>query len=685
MIIKKIILKNIRSYVKKEIDFPEGSILLGGDIGAGKTSVLLAIEYALFGLQPGQKASNLLRNNASSGEVYMEFEIEGKLIIVERKLKRSNKNIINNYSSITIDGKKIESSVTEVKTIIIDILGYPMEYVKKNNILYRYTVYIPQEQMKQIILEDPDSRLNILRNIFGIDKYRRIRENLVIVLNNLKESIKLFQGEIRDLDSYKEQITLKSYELKEIELKISSKETEFKSIKEKLLDSENKISELESSIKKKEEYQREIEKTLAFIKVKAESLQTLISEKNEAENLLKEFKEEFKEEDYLAILEAIKTKYLYINQLNSKINVLKGEISGIESLKKDYLSKKERISQLDLCPTCLQNVSGEHKHHISGELNIRQKESEDRIFLLKNEIDSLNFKMNKELEEKDQLEKDKINLDKTRAKKEFMDKSKIKVIELEKRIESLNKDLSMLESHLISLKQNIFSISKIDSLYKTTTEDLKNKKNIEKSIEISLAEYRKEIEIIGKNIKEIELKISSKEETKRKLNNLLELSDWLSNSFINLIDHIERNVLIKLREEFSRLFTKWFNMLVLDSSFIVRLDESFSPIILQEENEMDYSFLSGGERTAIALAYRLSLNQTINSVLSRIKTKDIIMLDEPTEGFSDLQLERMREVFSEIKVSQLIIVSHESKIESFVDHIIRIKKEGKDSIISKEN
>ena len=685
MIIKKIILKNIRSYVKKEIDFPEGSILLGGDIGAGKTSVLLAIEYALFGLQPGQKASNLLRNNASSGEVYMEFEIEGKLIIVERKLKRSNKNIINNYSSITIDGKKIESSVTEVKTIIIDILGYPMEYVKKNNILYRYTVYIPQEQMKQIILEDPDSRLNILRNIFGIDKYRRIRENLVIVLNNLKESIKLFQGEIRDLDSYKEQITLKSYELKEIELKISSKETEFKSIKEKLLDSENKISELESSIKKKEEYQREIEKTLAFIKVKAESLQTLISEKNEAENLLKEFKDEFKEEDYLAILEAIKTKYIYINQLNSKINVLKGEISGIESLKKDYLSKKERISQLDLCPTCLQNVSGEHKHHISGELNIRQKESEDRIFLLKNEIDSLNFKMNKELEEKDQLEKDKINLDKTRAKKEFMDKSKIKVIELEKRIESLNKDLSMLESHLISLKQNIFSISKIDSLYKTTTEDLKNKKNIEKSIEISLAEYRKEIEIIGKNIKEIELKISSKEETKRKLNNLLELSDWLSNSFINLIDHIERNVLIKLREEFSRLFTKWFNMLVLDSSFIVRLDESFSPIILQEENEMDYSFLSGGERTAIALAYRLSLNQTINSVLSRIKTKDIIMLDEPTEGFSDLQLERMREVFSEIKVSQLIIVSHESKIESFVDHIIRIKKEGKDSIISKEN
>ena len=45
--------------------------------------------------------------------------------------------------------------------------------------------------------------------------------------------------------------------------------------------------------------------------------------------------------------------------------------------------------------------------------------------------------------------------------------------------------------------------------------------------------------------------------------------------------------------------------------------------------ELDYEFLSGGERTAIALAYRLSLNQVINSVLSRLKTGNLIILDEP--------------------------------------------------------
>ncbi|MCH8317397.1 MAG: AAA family ATPase, partial [Bacteroidetes bacterium] len=55
MKIKRLRLKNIRSYQDEEILFPEGSTLLSGDVGAGKTSILLAIEYALFCLQPGQR------------------------------------------------------------------------------------------------------------------------------------------------------------------------------------------------------------------------------------------------------------------------------------------------------------------------------------------------------------------------------------------------------------------------------------------------------------------------------------------------------------------------------------------------------------------------------------------------------------------------------------------------------
>src|SRR3989344_6536719 len=128
---KKLFLKNIRSYENQEIIFPDGSLLLAGDIGSGKTSVLQAIEYALFGLQPGQKGSALLRNKSSTGEVKLELEILGKEIIIERKLKRGSKAISSEYSALTVDGEKMESSITEIKTKIIDLLNYPQELVKK--------------------------------------------------------------------------------------------------------------------------------------------------------------------------------------------------------------------------------------------------------------------------------------------------------------------------------------------------------------------------------------------------------------------------------------------------------------------------------------------------------------------------------------------------------------------------
>ena len=138
----------------------------------------------------------------------------------------------------------------------------------------------------------------------------------------------------------------------------------------------------------------------------------------------------------------------------------------------------------------------------------------------------------------------------------------------------------------------------------------------------------------------------------------------------------------KLKIEFSNLFAEWFYMLVSDN-FEVRLSDDFTPIVQQHDYEIDYQYLSGGERTAIALAYRLSLNQVINSMISRIKTRDIVILDEPTDCFSEQQLDKMRDVLQQLNVRQLIIVSHEMKIEGFVENVIRFRKE-KDMSVKEE-
>ena len=125
MYFKKLKIKNIRSYEDEEIIFPLGSVLLSGEVGSGKTSILLAIEYALFGLQPGQKGNIFLRNNSEYGEVKLEFAVGEKHICIERRLKRTQKGISNEYAILTVDGNKIESSLTEIKSIVVELLGYP--------------------------------------------------------------------------------------------------------------------------------------------------------------------------------------------------------------------------------------------------------------------------------------------------------------------------------------------------------------------------------------------------------------------------------------------------------------------------------------------------------------------------------------------------------------------------------
>ena len=137
MLLKKLVIKNLRSYEDQEIVFPKGSVLLSGDIGSGKTTILLAIEFALFGLQPSQKAASLLRTDKDEAKVILELEVENKNVTIERTLKRGKKSIVQDSSLLIIDNEKFEESVTEIKSRILKLLNYPSEFSKKTNLLYK--------------------------------------------------------------------------------------------------------------------------------------------------------------------------------------------------------------------------------------------------------------------------------------------------------------------------------------------------------------------------------------------------------------------------------------------------------------------------------------------------------------------------------------------------------------------
>jgi exonuclease SbcC len=67
--------------------------------------------------------------------------------------------------------------------------------------------------------------------------------------------------------------------------------------------------------------------------------------------------------------------------------------------------------------------------------------------------------------------------------------------------------------------------------------------------------------------------------------------------------------------------------------------------------------------------------------MSKIRTRGLIILDEPTDGFSEAQINKIRDILQELDAEQLIIVSHEQKIESFVDNVIKVTKEADTSSI----
>ncbi len=679
MLLKKITLNNIRSYKYQEIEFSTGSVLLSGDIGSGKTSILLGIEFALFGLQPGQRGSSLLRNGEQNGGVIIEFEVDDKEILIERTLKKT-KTISQDRCSITIDGEKKELSVTELKNQVLELLNYPKEFSKKQNILYKFTVYTPQEEMKQIILQDPETRINTLRHVFGIDKYKTILENISIVIIKIREEKRMKEGLTANLEQDKLDMVSKEDELESKNYNLVSIEKELFLKTEKRKKIQEEKEEISKKIEEKNKLEQEIEKTKIMVLNKNETISGNIKTIEQLEIQINELSAmKFDESKILQLennIDLEKKEKEKLNEGNLEIN---SQITSLNSRNEENKELQLKFSNLERCPTCLQDVDPVHRANVLNKSHSDIFENNKKLEILEQEKKQISEKIMNLNSEISSNEKKLQELNILKLKLKSIEEKQGQFDELQKLNTSFEKDIELLNQHQEILKNSVFELSKFDNIFESKQKELEEALNDERIAEIKVAELRKEIEVFSVQIEDLRKRIKKTEEVKGQLNYLTELENWLSKKFILVISHIEKNVMVKLKAEFSQLFAEWFYMLVSDS-FNVWLSDNFTPIVEQQDYEVDYQYLSGGERTAIALAYRLALNQVINSMLSKIKTRDLVILDEPTDGFSEQQLDKMRDVLQELNVKQLIIVSHEQKIEGFVESVIRFKKENGISI-----
>lgn len=207
MMLKALTLENIRSYKDEtRIQIPTGTILFEGDIASGKSTILYAIEFALFGLGD-IKSSSLLRNGAKRGRVALRFEVDGKEYEVHRSLVKKGR--IAQQDECYIDGPngKAVLSASELKERVLQILGFnEPANPKAQSVIYRYAIFTPQEEMKEVILKKPDERLQTLRKALRIEDYKVASDNTSTLIGRLKERVKYFEGATQDTDSIKKKI-----------------------------------------------------------------------------------------------------------------------------------------------------------------------------------------------------------------------------------------------------------------------------------------------------------------------------------------------------------------------------------------------------------------------------------------------------------------------------------------------
>jgi exonuclease SbcC len=375
MILKKVALKNIRSHLKLELDFDRGITVVTGRTGSGKSTILMAVEYALFGNESGINYSSLLRRGCARGSIKLVFEHEGDEYEIVRGFVRKSSGISFDKDALSISvNKQVIPVIARVKDFdekIKRLLGYDAN-------MFSIMSYTRQDEIRKLIELRSERRQEYIDEVLQLSKYK-------LSWNNLKEVVTQFNNKIIQLEA---ETAFK----KELESEIKSFEKEY---------SENK--------KEKENLEQEIKGLSAELEESRKKYEGSVERKKKLESLFEKRVAATERKEYLK--ERFGRLKKAVEQAESEMpGESVGEVKNLEEeheriMKQSYSNSAmlsvhhenlEKISGISegVCPTCKQRVNREHLQGVKGRIN---KEVE----LLKSGLEALE---KREEEVKERLE-----------------------------------------------------------------------------------------------------------------------------------------------------------------------------------------------------------------------------------------------------------------------------------------
>lgn len=675
MLLKKLRLKNIRTYENWEVALPQGSILFEGGIGSGKSTLLLAIEFALFGLG-NEKGTSLLSIGKNRGEVELDIEAQGKEIRLHRSLLRSRKSGLNQGAIVPggvkqdecwleYDGVRTPYAPKEMKEAVLKKLNYnePQD-PKAKSVIFRYAVYTPQEEMKEILSQAPEQRLQTIRKALRLEEYKTAKENahylakdLAIRAKYLMEQAKRLPELERELKDYSSKIPILEEEIRTVEEEAFEAEVELKGYKSNNEQLRGRLEELYGEAKNEAELKSQLQDVVR----RTSKLVTGISGNRERVSSWKAKIESIGTglEKGAASPAELETK---LREANVKLAGYRESIGKISQIHHSYATLIEK----EVCPTCNQRVDTES---FMAKCNGAREELE-RIGLEKAAVE-------------EDIGVQEAALKAARTYESASNEISIlhdRIFDTEEQMLGDEKELKITEAQRLELEKKVQGAAKAGSDYGAVKADFERNKNEIDRLEGLLQKLRKakgdkEKDLSALKIRADELRLQKEriEGERKKSEMLSEYSSWLDGYFSEAMDRVESAILMNANRELDEEFSRLFAFLVDDPTKGVRIDEVFTPLVSQDSYEQEVGNLSGGERTALALAYRLALNKTVQR-RAGIES-GLLILDEPTDGFSKDQIGKIGDLLKELELKQVIIVSHERELEGAVDYIFRVFKE----------
>ncbi len=506
--IKSLKLRNWKCHLDSEFEFCEGTNALVGVMGAGKTSVLEAICFALFGTFPALqqrkvKLEDIIMKKPvrkDYAEVELSFVNNGSVYTVKRRIERGRAT----QAELRINGKLVEAQPQRVTEFVEDVLKIDFD-------LFARAIYSEQNKIESFLTLPRGERKKRIDEILKLDRFEAARASVVTLSNRVNSCYEEFSRLALQLarETNKEEISSLESEIREIEEKM-------KSARETLEELERIYAEKNAKLKIMDEIKRKIEtleKRHSMLLGSISALEKALEKEVPDEKLLRSAISRLR-----AILEELREKKLAIEKeilsLRKNVERTSVELREVENAERKIHELEEREKILDVHAKELEVIEREVEEKKSElekktqeyyEANTKVKELEKAVKELEREIGKCPI-CDSELPENKRLAL------KERKMREIQE-LKSTIISLRKEISLLQKEIEELEKR----KKNA-EMSKIELLQvKREVEELKKKISLKYELKSRLEKFQselegfeREIEQIREREKEIEIKLREK-------------------------------------------------------------------------------------------------------------------------------------------------------------------------------